>query len=672
MARSQKRCRSREDSDSDSIPPVRGRSFQSAAFLIRPEIAGSQMAADSKNALRPEIDRIINSGREQPVSAVSIKRIFVVAALTGILLWLSFTPLEFAAAAWVALVPLSLLLRVYLLPKFTYRMLMLVGFLWALATLQWMRLGHWSMYGALVALSFYLSMYFPAFVAISRTAVRGGFPVWLTVPIVWTAIEYLRAYLLTGFSWYYLGHSQYQWTSLVQISDVTGAYGVSFIVALVSGGIVECIPARLFVRWGLAEAESDVRTLPVVKQRMPVFASLGLVVAACLYGVVRMQPTTVQGGPVVAAVQGNFTPELKHDPGKWQRMLMSHDLLTRNAASLQPDLIVWPETMFPWPDQELSDGVTDDDLIGMLPLEDRSLNKNLADRILHHWHSGETREALVGRSQESGSALLVGLITEVAEKGKISRYNSAAFTDPVRGYQGRYDKAHRVIFGEYVPLKSALPWLSKMTPYGAGSGIDAGTQPSVFEYNGTRFAPIICFEDTVPQLVRRTALAKDADGKSADVLINMTNDGWFRGSSELDQHLVAATFRCIETRRPMVRAVNAGISAFIDSSGRIRQPEHFWLMKEDTAGVVGDFTELDSMIDPETGKHYRQCSAVMCGQVPLDGRGTVYLAFGDWFAMLCSLVTVGGVVMGRMRSTDAAAEVSAAVGGDVLQTRAAA
>lgn len=618
------------------------------------------MAAESQNALRPEIDRIIASGREATISALSVKNVLAVAALTGILLWVSFTPLEFAAAAWVALVPLSLLLRVSLLPKFSYRTLMFVGFVWAVATLQWMRLGHWTMYGALFALSFYLSMYFPVFVAISRTAIRGGFPVWLAVPIVWTALEYLRAYLLTGFSWYYLGHSQYQWTSLVQVSDITGAYGVSFLVALVSGCLVECIPARMFVRWGLAESEANVRTLPVAKLRLSVFVSLGMVVAACLYGIFRMQPTTAEGGPVVAAIQGNFTPELKHDPDKWQRMLLSHDLLTRNAASLQPDLIVWPETMFPWPDQELSEGVTDTDLIGMLPLADRSLNKNLADRILHHWHSGETRDALVARSQETGSALLVGLITEVAEKTKISRYNSAAFTDPVRGYQGRYDKSHRVIFGEYVPLKNVLPWLSKMTPYGAGAGIDAGTEPRIFEYNGTRFAPIICFEDTVPQLVRRTALAKDADGKPADVLINITNDGWFRGSSELDQHLVAATFRCIETRRPMVRAVNAGISAFIDSSGRIRQPEHFWLMDEDTAGVVGDFKRLDSMIDPETGERYRQCSAVMCGQIPLDGRGTIYLAFGDWFAMLCSLLTVAGIVLGRKTSTESHSSESSA------------
>lgn len=611
------------------------------------------MVAQEAQALRPEINQIIESGRETPTSKGSVKPVVLLAALTAVLLWLSFTPMEFSAVAWVALVPLSLLLRIELLPKFSYRFLGVVGFLWALATLQWMRLGHWTMYGALVALSFYVGLYFPAFVAISRRAVRGGLPVWLAIPVVWTALEFLRAYLLTGFSWYYLGHSQYQWTSLVQISDITGAYGVSFLVALVGGSIVECVPTRLFIRLGLVESEADVRTLTRTQQRRPVLMALSLVVCACLYGVSRAQPVTETEGPVVAAVQGNFTPELKHDPEKWMKMVNDHDLLTRTAASLQPELIVLPETMFPVPDLVIGEGVTDEDLISILPMQGQATNKVLAEQELKRWHSGRARELLINRSQVSGTALLVGLLTEVAEDGKRSRYNSAAFISPEDGYLGRYDKAHRVIFGEYIPLRSVLPWLAKLTPFSAGFGIDAGTKPAVFEYKGTRFAPIICFEDTVPQLVRQTVLTNADTDAAPDVLINMTNDAWFRGSSELDQHLVAATFRCIETRRPMVRAVNAGISAFIDSSGRIRQPQHFWVLDEDSAGVIGDFREVDSLIDPDTGKRYRQCSAVMCGQVPLDGRNTIYLQFGDWFAILCSVVTVGAVVVGRIRTSDA-------------------
>jgi apolipoprotein N-acyltransferase len=197
---------------------------------------------------------------------------------------------------------------------------------------------------------------------------------------------------------------------------------------------------------------------------------------------------------------------------------------------------------------------------------------------------------------------------------------------------------HRVIFGEYIPLKSIFPWLARLTPFGSGFGIDAGTAPKVFNFREVRFAPLICFEDTVPHVVRQIALASDQDGNRADVLVNLTNDGWFRGSSELDQHLITSLFRCIETRRPMVRAVNTGISAFIDANGCIREPEHILLMDETTAGANAVFSPVDSMRVAETGAWRRQCSAVMCGQLPLDKRQSLYLNWGDWFAAGCSLL----------------------------------
>jgi apolipoprotein N-acyltransferase len=600
-------------------------------------------------AIRPEIDRIIEAGRDTvgTESKISVKAVFWATACSCLLLWICFTPVDFAPAAWVALVPLCLLLRLKSLPRFSYRVITIVGFAWAVATLQWMRLGHWTMHGALVALAFYVSLYFPAFVWAGRKVIRAGVPLYLAVPIVWTALEYLRAHLMTGFSWYYLGHSQYQWTSLVQVCDITGAYGVTFLVALSSGALTDCIPASWLVQAGLAESSTAVQT-PVLKQQgCGVSLAFGLVLLSCLYGMKQQTiPASDMPGPIVAVVQGNFTPELKHDPDQWLRMVHEHDLLSRRAAGLRPNLIVWPETMFPVPDQIISEGVTDDDLISLLPLHGTATNSELAKNEIARWHSGRARELLANRSQESGAAMMVGLLTEVATRNGRKRFNSAAFIRPDLGYVGRYDKMHRVLFGEYIPLRSVLPWLAKLTPFSAGFGIDAGIRPAVFEYGGTRFAPIICFEDTVPHLVRDVALTRDASGGTPDVLVNMTNDGWFRGSSELDQHLIAATFRCIETRRPMIRAVNAGISAFIDSAGRIRQPEHFLLMNQESAGLVAEFEKAESMTDPLTGQRYRQRSAVMVGQVPLDGRNSLYVRFGDWFAMLCSVCAVSAMWIG--------------------------
>ena len=609
--------------------------------------------ASSAPHLRPEISKIIESGRMAEVSAGSVWPVLGATVLTSLLLWLSFTPMEFAPAAWVAIIPLCLLLRIERTPRLTYRVLGICGFAWAACTLQWMRLGHWTMHGALAALSFYMALYFPAFVAIGRRVVRTGCPLWLAVPIVWTTLEFLRAYLFTGFSWYYLGHSQYQWTSLVQISDITGAYGVSFLVALSNGVITDCLPTNLLVRLRLAQSDTDVLPTMKINRIAAVSTSLGLVLLSVVYGSIRMQPLNQASGegPVIAIVQGNFTPELKHDPNEWLRMVREHDILTRRAAGLRPDLIVWPETMFPVPDLIIGEGVTDSDLVDYVTLPGSSSNSDIAQQEIERWHSGYARELLQNRSQEAGAAMLVGLITEVARKHDHEKFNSAAFLRPDLGYVGRYDKLHRVMFGEYIPLRSVLPWLAKVTPFGEGFGIDAGTQPVSFEYANVRFAPIICFEDTVPQLVRRAANTTDKDGKTPDVLVNITNDGWFRGSSELDQHLITATFRCIENRKPMVRAVNAGVSAFIDSSGRIRQPQHFLIMDENSANVVADFTEVKSMYNETTGLRHRQCSAVMCGQIPLDGRSTIYGHFGDWFAVLCSVATFAALGIKRKKTS---------------------
>lgn len=611
-----------------------------------PKTQPDAMDNEPASVLRPDIDQIIASGTDRSGPAGSGRSVFLAALLTGLALWLSFAPVEAAPLAWVALVPLCLLLRAPHLPKRSYRVMYFAGVIWAIATVQWMRLGHPAMYGAVAAMGVYLAFYFPVFVALGRAACAAGLPVWLACGLVWTSLEFVRAYLLTGFPWYFLGHSQYRFLPLVQISDLTGAYGVTFVLACFSGCVAGQFSGRWLARLGLA-AEATVGDIQRDRRGVAVITCLLLVAASYGYGVVRLnQPVQAKEGPVVALAQGNFTPETKHDPEMWRSMLLDHDLLTRRAAGLRPDLIVWPETMFPVPDRVVTDDLTDDDLTAFLPPDARGLNSTWAAQEISSWRDQQARTLLTNRSQEAGASLLIGLLTEVASDDGRRRYNSAAFIRPDVGYVGRYDKNHRVIFGEYIPLRSVFPWLAKVTPFGAGFGIDAGDETVVFDSGKFSFAPIICFEDTVPQLVRRVVNTRSESGKLPDVLVNMTNDGWFRGSSELDQHLVTATFRCIETRRPMVRAVNAGISAFIDSSGRIRQPQHFQLMSEETATTIAEFTEVDSMIDPETGKRYRQVSALLCAQVPLDGRTTLYLKWGDWFGWLVSLIAAIAVFRG--------------------------
>lgn len=630
----------------------------------KPPIDGAH--ADLQPGLRPELQKIIASGRRQSARRVGSARsalLLIVSSL--LLLWLSFTPVEFAPAAWLALVPLIQLIRLKSLPRWTWLLLTACGFIWGVATLQWMRLGDPAMIFAMLALAFYVGLYFPAFIWISRRMVGSGLPVLLTVPVAWTALELARAYLLTGFSWYYLGHSQYQWLSLIQISDLTGAYGVSFVVAMANAALALQVPAAWLKQWNLdtdSSAAADGQCLPVSRLDRPAAAaaiSVLLVSLCCLYGTFRLTPSEEFGaGPAFALIQGNFTPEVKHDPDEWVSRYRIHDRLTRSCTDLQPAFIVWPETMWPWPDRAVEGDVTDKELMDQLPpplLESGGFD---SDAISRAWRSDEVRRSLHDHAAMVGAALVMGVESHVVSRTELKAFNSAAFVRPDLGYVGRYDKMHRVIFGEYIPLKDLFPWLSNLTPFGPYFGIAAGDQPQIFEYAGFRIAPLICFEDTVPHVVRQIAGQTTEQGQTCDVLVNLTNDAWFRGSSELDQHLITAAFRCVETRKPLVRAVNGGISAFIDGNGQVREPEQILVIDDNAEEYVPRLTKVEGMRDPETGKWRRQMSAVVFGQVPLDDRSSFYLKWGDLFARACLLLTLLAIFWGALSGPKAVAAAS--------------
>ena len=148
-----------------------------------------------------------------------------------------------------------------------------------------------------------------------------------------------------------------------------------------------------------------------------------------------------------------------------------------------------------------------------------------------------------------------------------------------------------------------------------------------------------------------SGIAKLPTPHSLDCLVNLTNDGWFHGSSELDQHLITAAFRAVECRTPMVRAVNTGISAVIDGDGVIREPDVFF---------DGDNEGRQSMRDPQTGRWHKQLNAVLVDTIPLDGRASLYVTWGDWFAGSCLvcclfLPLVGLMPRQRPAKTDAGA-----------------
>lgn len=575
----------------------------------------------------PTIEDIIASARKAPVRP-PMRGVWALGLATGALLWAAFTPLDWGPLAWLALVPVCLLVRIPARTRWMYAALYVTSLAQCLLSHQWMRLGDLWMYPAWIALCLYLAIYLPLFVAVSRTAVRRfRVPAVLAIPAVWVALEYARARVMTGFAWYFLAHTQYSWLELIQISDVVGAYGVSFLIAMTSACLAGLVPWSFLRRLRLLPAASEPEAWNRRRAVLSVAACLTLFAGVLGYGYWRRSQAEFQPGPRIALIQGNLTTTLKQDPNEAGRIYHLHQHLTGQAVKHQPDLVVWPETMFRDPLIEIGPDVSDEQLANVAGVA-AGTARDYAKR---------TPRMLARLSNMAGAALLVGVDTSVIGPADQKRYNSAAFVTPDNGLSGRYDKLHLVVFGEYVPFQDQAKRIAPELP---NPGVSPGASASVFTYRGWRFAPIICFEDTVPHLVRRIVKATaEADEKRrpVDCLVNLTNDGWFHGSNELDQHLITAAFRAVETRTPMVRAVNTGISAIIDGDGAIVEPEVF---------IDGDGQGRTSMRDPQTGRWHKSLNAALVHTVPLDNRSSLYVAWGDWFAQSCAFFAAAVAIVG--------------------------
>jgi apolipoprotein N-acyltransferase len=317
-------------------------------------------------------------------------------------------------------------------------------------------------------------------------------------------------------------------------------------------------------------------------------------------------------GPRVALLQSDFIQQLKLHLDARQIVAIYHALIGR-ALTEKPDLIVWPETSYPhgYPvfDSELDDVV--------LLRQIKALNPR---GTLAFWKEEKVeyvRLDLQGVVNAIETPMLVGTITYEFRPYGLSRYNSAVLFMPKRETVSSYHKLHLVPFGEYVPLIKTFPALLRLTPFQNRESIPSlafGPSPAWFRLKDLRFATAICFEDTVPHVVRRFFKEAPADAKP-DFLVNISNDGWFRGSSEIDMHLAISAFRAVEHRVPLARAVNTGGSAIIDGNGSILKS----LPKEH--------------------------EDVLIGTLPLDGRASFYTATGDWLPFTALALTVGLVAI---------------------------
>ncbi|MFM7035832.1 MAG: apolipoprotein N-acyltransferase [Planctomycetia bacterium] len=546
--------------------------------------------------------------RQDDGSSLDGRRLWFLALAGAMAMFLAQPPADLWPLAWLAPVPwLAIIVPSTLASPRPWRALWTAGFVHWLLTIHWLRLPHPATAIGWVALSAYLACFVPLFIWVARTLLhRWRWPLVAAAPLAWISCEQLRGSLLGGFTFGGLGHTQWRWTTFVQAADLFGAVGVSGVVMLVAAAV------------GSRSARQAAVAATVVA------ATLG-------YGAWRLagEPSPV-GTPLdVLLVQGSIDTELKHDPAAAGDVANQYDELTiaglKATPHETPDLIVWPETMWRWgllaidPDEHLPEDVVER-MVGPRGERTGPSVDDERQRLSREALEAERLAALAVFARRYGTHWLVGVdrqeITPRAPSGAF-HYNCGLFLDADGVPMARYDKMHPVMFGEYIPLANRFPWLYSLTPLPAG--LTAGTHPVAVPIAGHRAAATICYETALPDAVRSMVRRLAGAGSRPDVIVNLTNDGWFWGSSELDMHLTAAVFRAIEVRTPLVIAANTGFSAWIDGCGRLL--------------ACGP----------------RRSTATLRARVRPDGRPTAWLAWGSLPNWGCVAVAACIMIWDRRR-----------------------
>lgn len=451
-------------------------------------------------------------------------RSLLLSALSGLLLTAAFPPGPFPFLAWIALVPLFMASQTGGLSQ-AFRWGFVAGFIHFLSLMYWITvvLGRYGnlnpviAFSALVLISAYLALYVASFSFLTRRVSHHGLWVFLA-PSFWVGLEYARTHLLTGFPWCLLGYSQYEQQLLIQMSDLFGVYGLSFLIVLINALLYD-----LFLRAGKRT------TMGSLWKSAAGVVLLGAAVGYGTHCLSSMDQASREASYLrVAAVQGNMDQSIKWDPDYQEKTLQIYEDLTLSLDEFHPGLVVWPETAMPFFFQ------------GTPQWSSRIIGLARESRASLIFGSPAFRETMAGGRQYLNRAYMIGT------------------GPPVVQY---YDKVHLVPFGEYVPLGRFLPFIDRLVQ--AAGDFLPGEKVVPVQSEGFSAGILICFEVIFPDLARTMARG------GANLLVNITNDAWFGNTSAPYQHLSMAVFRSVENRKAMVRSANTGFSAFIEPTGAI-------------------------------------------------------------------------------------------------------
>lgn len=443
-------------------------------------------------------------------------------SISGILLILIFPKFDLEFIAWFALVPFLLSVSMANNQRSAFKKGFTTGFIYFLGTTYWV-VNSIYYYGPLpfslsitillvmvIILSLYIGLFGFLYHLISK---RLPLPSSILAPLLWTSIELSRTYLFSGFPWSSLGYSQYKTLPVIQIADITGVYGISFLIAAVNGSIMDLIMFRKTKRKSLLFG--------------PALSTILLIIAIG-YGFQTLKEPDAGRAIKISLIQGNIEQDKKWDK-KYQRDVFDTYLrLTGESLKNNPDIVIWPEASTPF----------------------------------YFGRDKEYTDKLTSFVKEHKIYLLFGTArVKSFEKRKYSLANSAYLLSPAGEIKGSYDKIHLVPFGEYVPLKKILFFVNKLV-VGVGDFV-SGDRYEIFETPKGRFGTVICYEIIFPGLVRKFIKG------GAEYIVTITNDAWFGKTSAPYQHFSMAVLRAVENRTPVARAANTGVSGFIDPYGRI-------------------------------------------------------------------------------------------------------
>lgn len=595
----------------------------------RPKSYAADKAPEAESALAAKRGRSARRGRNAPtlptdrrgtlvpgLGAIQSKKAILLLTLLSLGLSIVIFPrIDFWPIAYVCLVPWLLCVCRGGSSRFLYFISYLFGVAYFAVNARWLMPVTIPGY---IAFSLFFGIFMPLTAwPIRHLYNRRGVSAAIAAPIVWTGIEFLRSSGPLGFPMLLLAHSQYKIQTVIQISDLVGAYGVTFLIVAVNGWFVDLLIQPIVMRRGGRAPRMPLGTV----------STAVIVLLTLIYGSAQKSDRHMEAGPRIAVVQHDILQQLGMQENRrfdWRATFNAHLLLARQAAAMEnpPDLVVMPESIIPfcYANEEFQN--YDRDELEFI----RQRRFVTAPSSVMPQIQEIARQVRAGFQQvcdDGDVALILGAGGMESHRDAIPphvrAFNSSYLLVPGEAKpRARYSKRHLVMISEYVPFRWTWPrayqWINSLAPFGEGSHYTMtpgeAFVPFLVETRDTkriyRVGTPICYEEIMPYVPRAFTRGPDKSltTKGIDVLCCMSNDGWFHHSTELEEHLAAGVFRAVENRIAVARSVNTGESAIIHPNGkihaRVQLSEEKLARLDHLESALKDLITIVQKVDPAT------------------------------------------------------------------------